>query len=69
MYYKKVEICGVNTAKLAVLTDEQKTALLLRTKAGDTEARQEPLGSPFCVAFLPARIIDKHGNVCYTTAK
>ena len=54
---------------IAVLTDEQKTALLLRTKAGDAEARQEPLGSPFCVAFLPARIIDKHGNVCYTTAK
>ena len=41
MYYNKVEICGVNTAKLSVLTDEQKTELLLRTKAGDTQARQE----------------------------
>lgn len=41
MYYNKVEICGVNTSKLAVLTDEQKTDLLRRTKAGDAAARQE----------------------------
>ena len=41
MYYNKVEICGVNTAKLTVLTDEQKTELLHRIKAGDAGARQE----------------------------
>ena len=37
----KVEICGVNTAKLKVLTNDEITALLLRTKEGDREARQE----------------------------
>lgn len=41
MYYNKVEICGVNTSKLKVLTDEEKKTLLLRTKEGDEEARQE----------------------------
>jgi len=41
MYYNKVEICGVNTAKLKVLSDEEKRALLLRIKEGDIEARQE----------------------------
>ena len=41
MYYNKVEICGVNTAKLKVLTDEEKRALLLRAHAGDEGARQE----------------------------
>ena len=41
MYYNKVEICGVNTAKLKVLTDEEKRALLLRAHEGDEEARQE----------------------------
>lgn len=41
MYYNKVEICGVNTAKLKVLTDEEKKALLLRVKEGDEAARQE----------------------------
>lgn len=41
MYYNKVEICGVNTSKLKTLTDEQKRELLLRSKAGDMDARQE----------------------------
>ena len=41
MYYNKVEICGVNTSTLKVLSDEEKRALLLRVKDGDNEARQE----------------------------
>jgi len=41
MYYNKVEICGVNTSKLKVLTDEEKKTLLKKTKEGDAEARQE----------------------------
>ena len=41
MHYGKVEICGVNTAKLKNLTDEEKRDLLLRTKNGDEDARQE----------------------------
>ncbi len=39
MYYNKVEICGVNTSHLKVLSDEEKQALLLRVKEGDEEAR------------------------------
>jgi RNA polymerase sporulation-specific sigma factor len=39
MYSNKVEICGVNTSKLPVLSSEDKRALLLRVKAGDMEAR------------------------------
>ena len=41
MYYNKVEICGVNTSKLKVLSDEEKKELIKRSKAGDVEARQE----------------------------
>ena len=41
MFYNKVEICGVNTAKLKVLTDEEKRTLLARAKAGDSAARDE----------------------------
>ena len=37
----KVEICGVNTAKLKVLTNDEITELLHRTKEGDLDARQE----------------------------
>ena len=41
MYYNKVEICGVNTAKLPLLSDKEKRALLLRAQAGDFAARDE----------------------------
>ena len=37
----KVEICGINTAKLPVLKNDEMMALLRRTKAGDTEAREK----------------------------
>lgn len=37
----KVEICGVNTAKLKVLKSSETQALLLRAKAGDKQAREE----------------------------
>ncbi len=41
MYYNKVEICGVNTSNLKILTDEEKYDLLKRTKEGDEAARKE----------------------------
>jgi len=41
MYYNKVEICGVNTSHLKVLSDEEKRDLLLRTRAGDENARKD----------------------------
>ena len=37
----KVEICGVNTAKLPLLREEEKEALFLRIKAGDAAAKEE----------------------------
>ncbi len=36
----KVEICGVNTARLKVLTQEEMEQLLLRAQKGDENARQ-----------------------------
>lgn len=39
MYHTKVEICGINTAKLPVLRESEKMALIRRAQAGDTEAR------------------------------
>ena len=37
----KVEICGVNTAKLKVLKSEESMELLRRARAGDMGAREE----------------------------
>ena len=41
MQYNKVEISGVNTSKLKVLSEEKKTELLKKTRAGDKAAREE----------------------------
>lgn len=41
MAITKVEICGVNTAKLPLLKNSEKEALFARVQAGDEEARQE----------------------------
>ena len=41
MYYNKVEICGVNTSRLKVLSDDEKRLLLRKAKGGDESARQE----------------------------
>jgi RNA polymerase sporulation-specific sigma factor len=40
MALNKVEICGVNTSRLPMLTGEEKEFLLARIKAGDEEARE-----------------------------
>ena len=37
---KKVEICGVNTSKLPVLSNEEKEKLFIKIKQGDMEARR-----------------------------
>lgn len=41
MYYGKVEICGVNTAKLKNLSAEKKEELLKKCREGDENARNE----------------------------
>ncbi|MBS6831510.1 MAG: RNA polymerase sporulation sigma factor SigG [Clostridiales bacterium] len=37
----KVQICGVNTAKLPILTEEEKQELFARIQNGDMQARQQ----------------------------
>ena len=41
MYSSKVEICGVKTALLPVLSEQEKTELLLAARDGNAEARQQ----------------------------
>ena len=37
----KVEICGVNTSKLPVLTSKEKEELFVKIKQGDSKAREK----------------------------
>ena len=41
MVLNKVEICGVNTAKLPLLSDGEKEVLFEKIKAGDEEAKEQ----------------------------
>ena len=41
MALNKVEICGVNTAKLPLLKEEEKEELFARIKEGDEEAKEK----------------------------
>lgn len=60
----KVEICGVNTAKLKVLKSSEMHELLLRTKAGDMQAREELIaGNLRLVLSVIQRFANRGENV------
>ncbi len=63
MFYGKVEICGINTAKLTTLSDEEKSELLRRTKDGDTKARDRLIdGNLKLVLSIIQRFISRGEN-------
>jgi len=64
MYYNKVEICGVNTAKLPTLTSQEKKALLLLTKKGDMAAREKLIdGNLRLVLSIVQRFTNRRENL------
>ena len=64
MYYNKVEICGVNTAKLATLTSEEKHDLLVKAKTGDQAARQKLIdGNLRLVLSIIQRFTNRRENL------
>lgn len=64
MHYGKVEICGVDTSKLAILTDEEKKALLLAAHSGDAIARQRLIdGNLRLVLSIIQRFTNRHENM------
>ena len=60
----KVEICGINTAKLPVLKNDEMTALLRRTKEGDRAAREKLIcGNLRLVLSVIQRFLGRGENV------
>lgn len=59
MQYNKVVICGVDTSKLTVLKESQKTELLKKAKNGDTSAREELINGNL---KLVLSVIQRFGN-------
>ena len=61
---RKVEICGVNTSKLPVLSNEEKEDLLKKIKNGDQDARQEFItGNLKLVLSVIKRFSNRNENV------
>ena len=59
----KVEICGVNTSKLPMLSNEEKQELLIKIKNGDTEAREKFVqGNLRLVLSVVQRFADRGEN-------
>lgn len=63
LQYSKVEICGVNTAKLKVLRESEKTELLQRMHDGDDSAREELIsGNLRLVLSVVQRFVNRGEN-------
>ena len=58
----KVEICGVNTARLKVLTAREMDELLIRSKDGDEEARQALIEGNLRLVLSVIQRFDKRGE-------
>ena len=58
----KVEICGVNTARLKVLTQKQMDSLLIQAKNGDKNARQELIEGNLRLVLSVIQRFDKRGE-------
>ena len=57
-----VEICGVNTTKLKCLTPEDMNTLLLRSHAGDENARRELIEGNLRLVLSVIQRFDKRGE-------
>ena len=58
----KVEICGVNTARLKTLSQTEMDSLLLRSKNGDEQARQQLIEGNLRLVLSVIQRFDKRGE-------
>ncbi len=63
-YFNKVEICGINTNELKVLSENEKTELLKKAQKGDERARDElVLGNLRLVLSVVQRFSNRSENM------
>ena len=58
----KVEICGVNTSRLHVLSQVEMDALLRRAQAGDEDAREKLIEGNLRLVLSVIQRFDKRGE-------
>lgn len=57
--YNKVEICGVDTSKLPVISEKEKLELLKRAREGDEQAREKMIA---CNLRLVLSVVQRFAN-------
>ena len=63
-YYNKVEICGINTSRLEVLSEKEKLELLKKAHAGDMKAREKLInGNLRLVLSVVQRFANRNENM------
>ena len=64
MAFCKVEICGVNTAKLKTLREKEKMELLIQARQGNAAAREKLIvGNLRLVLSVPQRFVNRGENL------
>ena len=63
--YNKVELCGVNTAELPILSEQEKRDLLTRARAGDKEARQSMIEGNLRLVLSVVQRFSQRGETCF----
>ena len=58
----KVEICGVNTARLKVLSQKQMDTLLMQAKEGNEDARQQLIEGNLRLVLSVIQRFEKRGE-------
>ena len=59
MYMNRVEICGVNTSKLPVISEKEKIELIKKAQQGDKEARDKMIS---CNLRLVLSVVQRFTN-------
>ena len=59
MYAGKVELCGVDTSQLPVLSESEKSALIRAARAGNSCARQKMIQGNGCLST--DQFVDENG--------
>ena len=62
MYGGKVELCGVDTSRLPVLTEAEKSALIRAARAGDQAARQQMIQGNLRLVLRPSTTLTRHST-------
>jgi RNA polymerase sporulation-specific sigma factor len=60
--YNKVEICGINTSRIKVLSEEEKTELMKKTKNGDFKAREALINGNLKLVLSVLQVFQNRGE-------